>query len=85
MAMNLAFFPSHLAKEREVVGLMTHPPLLLIINSKLKTTNKSTLYACECPKVSIVIYQRGEKGHMLLFNNSWKKTHDLPISHRIWT
>ena len=40
---------------------MTHPPHLLIINSKLKTTNKSTLYACECPKVSIVIYQR-EKG-----------------------
>ena len=62
--MNWTFFTLHL-QEREVVGLMTHPPHLLIRNSKLKTTKQTTLYACECPKVSIVIYQRGKRAYGL--------------------
>ena len=51
--MNWTSFPLHL-QEREVVGLMTHPQHLLIINSKLNTTKQQSFYAYEYPKVSIV-------------------------------
>ena len=57
---------------------MTHPPHLLIHNSKLKTTKQTTLYACEYPKVSIVIYQRG-KGKYAFIQQFLEKTHNLPF------
>ena len=75
--MNLAL-SLYTLQEREVVGLIAHPPLLLIIIPILKDLKPNNIYAWGCARVSIVIF-KGERDICFNSNNSEQKKHNLSL------
>ena len=76
--MNVAFFSLHLARER---GCRSYdPPSTSPLHQfQVKDNKTTTLYTCECPKVSIVIYQREKKAYDLNQQFLVKK-HELSLN-----